>query len=138
MGGGGHDLLNGGDGNDLLFGGTGNDVLIGGKGNDVLIGGAGQDTFTWLKGDNGHDVIKDFNAKEGDRIDLSELLGELARILPTTLRSAKNSDGNAVININTEGQIQSHGSTMSITVEGSSMADINSLLASPDNTAIIL
>ncbi|SNY80351.1 Ig-like domain-containing protein, partial [Enterobacter sp. CC120223-11] len=139
IGGGGHDLLNGGDGNDLLFGGTGNDVLIGGKGNDMLIGGAGQDAFTWLKGDDGHDVIKDFNAKEGDRIDLSELLGgNIDNNLADYIQVSQNSNGDAVININTDGQMQSQGSTMSITVEGSSMADINSLLASPDNTAIIL
>ena len=77
-GGNGHDVLYGNGGHDLLNGGDGNDLLIGGVGNDTLIGGAGADTFMWKSGDFGNDVIKDFNAAEGDRIDISELLPDTA------------------------------------------------------------
>lgn len=71
---GGNDILDGGKGNDILFGGDGDDILIGGPGDDILMGGAGADTFVWKKNDFGHDVIKDFNLSEGDKIDLSLLL----------------------------------------------------------------
>ncbi len=77
-GGNGHDVLYGNGGHDLLNGGDGNDLLIGGVGNDTLIGGAGADTFMWKSGDFGNDVIKDFNAAEGDRIDISDLLPDTA------------------------------------------------------------
>ncbi len=139
IGGGGNDLLNGGEGNDLLFGGTGNDILIGGKGNDTLHGGAGSDTFTWLKGDDGHDVIKDFRADEGDRIDLSDLLGDVANNdLASYIKVSDDNHGNTVIEINTNGQMQSGNSTMSITVENCAAADIdiNSLIAKPDAPVI--
>ena len=70
------DFLNGGAGNDTLLGGDGDDVLLGGWGRDFLTGGLGADTFTF---DTGHtsrwaataDRILDFNAAEGDMIDLS-------------------------------------------------------------------
>ena len=137
VGGGGDDILNGGLGDDMLYGGTGNDVLTGGAGNDTLYGGAGSDTFTWLKGDDGHDVIKDFNAEQGDRIDLSDILGDHTDNLTDYLQVVQNSDGHAVIEINTDGQISS-GANISITVEGCSAADINSLLASADNSSIII
>nr|WED70136.1 type I secretion C-terminal target domain-containing protein [Pectobacterium colocasium] len=50
---------------------------MGGPGGDTLIGGAGADIFKWQAGDIGNDVIKDFNAKEGDRIDLSDSGGRV-------------------------------------------------------------
>ena len=137
LGGGGNDILNGGLGDDILYGGTGNDTLTGGKGDDILHGGTGSDTFTWLKGDDGHDVIKDFNAEEGDRIDLSDLLGGITESLENYLQVIDDGKGNAVIEISTSGQIM-NGANVSITVEGSSVADINSLLANPDNTSIII
>ncbi|WP_397450825.1 retention module-containing protein [Pseudomonas sp. NA-150] len=71
---GGNDNLDGGAGNDTLFGGAGNDILRGGMGDNTLIGGLGADTFVWKSGDTGHDVIKDFSAAQGDRIDLTDLL----------------------------------------------------------------
>ncbi|WP_218568399.1 tandem-95 repeat protein [Pseudomonas sp. LS-2] len=77
LGGNGDDILFGQGGTDILNGGNGNDVLIGGKGNDILTGGAGADTFAWKAGDTnsgGFDVIKDFHASEGDKLDLSDLL----------------------------------------------------------------
>ena len=73
-----NDVLVGGDGNDTLIGGRGNDTLIGGKGNDILFGisgsntmtgGSGSDTFV-LNAGRGYDVVKDFNAAEGDKLAL--------------------------------------------------------------------
>ena len=65
----GDDTLVGGQGDDTLIGGSGADLLTGGAGADVLTGGSGADTYVftaqdWAQGD----VITDFNASEGDKI----------------------------------------------------------------------
>ncbi|MEL6816918.1 MAG: hypothetical protein AAFP03_19260, partial [Cyanobacteria bacterium J06598_3] len=78
----GNDILKGGDGNDQLFGETGNDILHGGNGNDTLQGGAGADTlygaagadtFVFQQRWQAVDIIKDFSAAEGDRIEIDRL-----------------------------------------------------------------
>jgi Ca2+-binding RTX toxin-like protein len=56
--------------NDTLNGGGGNDTLIGGLGNDQMTGGIGADMFRFSKG-GGQDTILDFNAAQGDIIDLT-------------------------------------------------------------------
>jgi Ca2+-binding RTX toxin-like protein len=71
----GDDVLYGGAGDDALHGQDGNDVLMGGGGIDSVEGGRGADLFRF---DNSHesmpgapDKVTDFDAGEGDRIDLS-------------------------------------------------------------------
>ena len=55
--------------------GTGEaDTIIGGQGNDTLYGGAGADTFLYQAIGEGVDTIKDFDALEGDQLDVSALL----------------------------------------------------------------
>ena len=64
---------------DTLLGGAGNDLLMGGSGRDCLWGGSGADLFRFADGDFAGgtlalaDVISDFNAADGDRIDLSAI-----------------------------------------------------------------
>ena len=53
-------FLYGFDGSDLLKGGGGGDWLKGGEGNDRLFGGSGNDVFYFRNGDNGEDVIEDY------------------------------------------------------------------------------
>ncbi len=70
--------LNGGAGDDTLVGGGGNDILIGGAGRDILTGGLGADNFvfqTLTDSPNStlRDVITDFSAAAGDRIDLAAI-----------------------------------------------------------------
>jgi peroxidase len=72
----GHDWLNGGSGDDFLIGGDGNDVITGGAGSDTMSGGSGADRFVFSdladsNGTSSHDLIFDFSAAEGDRLDLS-------------------------------------------------------------------
>ena len=62
-------VINGLDGDDTLSGGGGNDTLIGGNGNNIFRGGAGADTF--VLGFDGIDVIEDFNAEEGDIVEIA-------------------------------------------------------------------
>jgi Ca2+-binding RTX toxin-like protein len=85
---GGIDIIQGGAGDDRLYGGADDDHVYGEHGNDVLWGGAGVD---WMFGDVGidrfyfatagesgalgaaADLIVDFSAAEGDKIDLSAI-----------------------------------------------------------------
>ena len=75
---GGHndDTLYGGDGNDTLEGGAGNDTLRGGVGEDVLVGGSGHDVFVFDADTafDGVDTISDFNIRQGDSLDISDIL----------------------------------------------------------------
>ena len=66
----GNDTVYGGQGNDQLWGDTGDDLLSGDLGNDTLTGGFGADRFAFGKG-GGFDWITDFNAAQGDRIQLA-------------------------------------------------------------------
>ncbi|MBE3640078.1 calcium-binding protein [Mangrovicoccus algicola] len=86
LGGGGDDTLFGGRGFDRLSGGAGSDYLDGGNGRDTLDGGAGPGVDTYwggrgadrfvftVSGEQGErddlTVILDFDAAQGDRIDL--------------------------------------------------------------------
>ncbi|RYC43480.1 Ig-like domain-containing protein, partial [Pectobacterium zantedeschiae] len=135
---GGNDTLIGGEGNDLLYGGAGDDILIGGPGGDTLIGGAGADTFKWLAGDIGNDVIKDFNAKEGDRIDLSDLVGELEEgtDISRYIRITDN-HGSPTIEVSTAGNFTADkGGTVavSITLEhyNGALPSLESLVSKPE------
>lgn len=85
-GGKGDDRIRGRSGEDSVFGGSGEDELIGGKGDDSIYGGAQMDTLTgeadgdtFFFGDGDYagtdrltaDRITDFDASEGDLIDLT-------------------------------------------------------------------
>jgi Ca2+-binding RTX toxin-like protein len=74
------DVIDAGDGDDSITGGSGNDVMNGGAGHDLFVSDAGDDTMTGGEGsewyfyeneDFGHDLIQDFQAVNGDLLDLS-------------------------------------------------------------------
>jgi Ca2+-binding RTX toxin-like protein len=73
----GDDVLNGALGNDSLNGGRGNDLIVGGLGKDQMTGSFGSDVFDFntladsVINSALNDVIRDFNANNQDRIDLS-------------------------------------------------------------------
>lgn len=75
-GGEGNDSLSGDDGNDMLSGGAGNDTLFGGTGENLLTGGAGADVFVFDPSGDGNDTITDFDAADGDRIDLTGVVAD--------------------------------------------------------------
>ncbi|MEX0338443.1 MAG: calcium-binding protein [Arenibacterium sp.] len=64
------DNLLGKAGADILFGGKGADKLNGGKGRDILVGQGGDDVFKFSKG---RDVIRDFDKKGDDVINLRKV-----------------------------------------------------------------
>ena len=68
-GGAGADLIRGGQGDDVLTGGVGDDWLSGDIGSDTMTGGPGADIFHISPG-AGLDRVTDFNASEGDHVQL--------------------------------------------------------------------
>ncbi|WP_409261854.1 immunoglobulin-like domain-containing protein, partial [Pseudomonas putida] len=135
---GGNDYLDGGKGNDILLGGSGNDTLIGGQGNDILIGGSGADLFVWKAGDVGNDVIKDFKASEGDRLDLHDLLqGETASTIDNYLKITTAADGSSTLQVSSDGKLNAGGSAdVTIKLEGVNWSNttVNSLISGADPT----
>lgn len=64
----------GGAGDDTLLGSDAANVLAGGDGADTLTGGAGADRFAFGAGETGTDSITDFDAAQGDVLDIADLL----------------------------------------------------------------
>lgn len=83
--------INGLGGDDTINGGAGDDTITGGIGNDTLTGGTGADRFVFA-GSAGKDVITDFSAAEGDRIQIN---GRGASFASLTFGTSE--DGDAVI-----------------------------------------
>ena len=70
LGGGvGNDLVRGGQGDDTVRGDDGNDTIAGDRGSDQISGGLGADLFLSFS-ETGIDRVTDFNAGEGDRVQL--------------------------------------------------------------------
>ena len=69
-GGNGNDTVYGGQNDDTLYGDAGDDRLSGDLGNDILYGNSGADRFVMLA-TGGVDWVADFNAAEGDRVQLA-------------------------------------------------------------------
>lgn len=67
-------VLTGTSGVDTLSGGAGADTITGGGGWDLLSGGDGADRFVFAALSDRRDTIADFDAGEGDRLDLSGIL----------------------------------------------------------------
>jgi hypothetical protein len=87
------DALYGFGGKDKIDGGAGVDIIDGGAGDkDRLTGGKDDDFFIFKVGD-GHDVVKDFDAKGS-----SEHLGhDTVWLYSSDFKVSKNADGDAVI-----------------------------------------
>lgn len=110
-----------------LVGTEGNDLLTGGAGHDILTGGDGADIFVWNAGDEGSyrpavDTITDFNAAEGDSLDLADILqGEESGDI-TDYISVTQSGSDVVIKVTPDGD----GGVMNqiITLENTTLNDI--------------
>ncbi|MNO75513.1 hypothetical protein D3C76_665620 [compost metagenome] len=121
--------------------GSDDNILFVGAGSSTVTGSSGvAESFVWTAGDTGHDVIKNFNAAEGDRLDLSALLqGESLSSIDNYLKITT-VNGESTLQVSTEGKFTPGGDTssadVSIKLEGVNWSNttINSLVSGGDPT----
>lgn len=140
IGGDGDDWLNGGGGADMLIGGDGDDIIVFDINDKSVSGGKGQDTFVFEQTTFNHDVlsltgasltqesffqqmilsgavhIADFNADEGDVLDMSAM-----NIQPWNVYS--NTETNMTVFV---------GDDATVVLIGVSFYDVNSAIQSRD------
>jgi len=121
--------IQGDAGDNTLYGTDGDDFIYGDSGNDVLTGGDGEDTFLFSAINEGLDTIKDFDAAEGDALDLSNVLTgfDAGEDINDFLFAVKDG-GNTTIHANNNGDGDLSGATAIVTLEGED-ATINDLMA---------
>ena len=76
-----NDTIDGTSGDEIIIAGDGDDTISGGGGNDLLYGGDGADEFVFeTVADGEMSAIADFNASEGDVIDISGVLEDYSPV----------------------------------------------------------
>lgn len=126
---GGDDTLNGGSGDDIIFGQEGNDIISGDLGNDVLYGGSGADIFLFNAINEGVDIVKDFDANEGDLLDLSAILtgydaNDITQDIADFVIATENG-GNTIISVDQTGDAGVNGSVEMVILEGVTGIDLD-------------
>jgi trimeric autotransporter adhesin len=137
-------IINGNDGSNNLNGNGGADTISGGLGDDHIYGGSGADTMT---GDDGADIfvfkastaytsvdtITDFDAVEGDKLDLSNLLTSfdpLTMALTDWVRIS-DSGSDSIVEVDRDGLGAGFGFTQIATLSGvTGLTDEDALAAS--------
>ncbi|MNJ59985.1 hypothetical protein D3C77_556930 [compost metagenome] len=116
-------------------------ILFVGAGDSTVTGSSGiAESFVWTAGDTGHDVVRNFNAEEGDRLDLSALLqGESLSAIDSYLKITT-VDGESTLQVSTQGKFTPGGDTssadVSIKLEGVNWSNttVSSLVSGGDPT----
>ncbi len=116
-------------GKDTLYGTSGDDKINGFGGGDDLYGGHGADLFVFSKISHGVDHIKDFNAGEGDTLDVSALLHGFDPVTDAINKFvfATTSGGNTIISVDPDGSGNiSHATQIAVleNVTGVSVEDL--------------
>jgi serralysin len=136
FGAGGNDIIHSNGGNDRLNGGGGNDTITGGTGNEVVFGNSGKDVFNVGAGGFGDDVVADFSAADGDRIDLSaQHISSFAQ-LHAVPQFLVDSNGNVAIELehNVTFTPSAYNPNESVTILGLSSADLKANMFVFDTT----
>lgn len=121
--------LDGGAGRDTLIGGLGDDVLVGGRGPDTLTGGGGADTFRFDHLGTHIDHVTDFNAAQGDRIDLHDVLGSEAGLAISDYVHLETSGGNTILSVDKDGTGGANGFVQVAQLDNVTGLDVNDLYA---------
>lgn len=128
---GGNDILDGGAGNDTLYGEGGDDILIMGLGADHAYGGAGADTFAVTTIDGLVDTIHDFNAAEGDTINIADVLDNYDPLnddIANFVQLVQNG-GNTELQINADGDVGCAFMTAAVILGGTGADTLATLIA---------
>lgn len=119
-------------GDDLLIGSNFDDTLTGTAGSDILVGGLGADRFVYHAAGGGNDTITDFNAGQGDALDIRDVL---AGYNPSTSSLADfvrldQSGGNSVVSVDADGPANGSNFVPLATLQGVSGLLLEDLVAS--------
>lgn len=123
----GNDTLNGGLGDDMIFGQEGVDMITGGFGDDLIYGGSGADVIIFESIMDGLDSVMDFDAADGDALDLSALLGSydpLQNAINDFIQVTE-SGGNTTVSVDTDGAGLSENAVDLVVLEGVSGVDVS-------------
>lgn len=120
------DRLVGNAGANTLDGRGGNDLLVGGAGADTLVGGRGADLFVIDSLAGGVDTIRDFRTRQGDVLDLSELITDYDGTPANHVRLS-GSGGVVQVEVDVDGGGDSF--VPAVTVRGDIGLDVTSLVA---------
>ncbi|WP_421878123.1 beta strand repeat-containing protein [Pacificispira sp.] len=124
----------GSDHDDILRGDDGANRLDGGAGSDALTGGAGADVFVLGNPGQGIDTITDFNAAEGDMLDISSVVNmDDIDELQNYLRLEEDESGNTTVKVNTSGDGDDDHFQAVATLEGVTGLDVNSIIQNQDD-----
>lgn len=126
IGGNGADRLEGNSGANTLDGRGGDDVLAGAGGADTLLGGRGADRFVIDSLSGGVDTIRDFSTREGDVLDLSELITAFDG---TATNHVRLSGSGGVVQVEVDVDGGGDGFVPAVTVRGQIGLDVDSLVA---------
>ncbi|MDW3207506.1 MAG: LamG-like jellyroll fold domain-containing protein [Alphaproteobacteria bacterium] len=120
--------------NDTLIGDSGANRLDGGAGSDDLTGGAGADVFVLGNPGEGIDTITDFNAAEGDMLDISSVVNmDDIDQLQNYLKLEEDDAGNTTVKVNANGDGNSDNFEAVATLEGVTGLDVNDIIQNQDD-----
>ncbi len=133
---GGDDKINGGAGDDLIYAQEGDDTIVGGAGNDTLTGGSGADAFVFENVGDGVDTITDFDASEGDVINLSSVLSGFDPLTDsiTDFVMATTNSGDTTLYVDTTGAGGATNMVELVMLEGVTTIDLNQVI---DTDAVV-
>lgn len=118
----GEDVIDGQGGNDIIYGGDGNDILIGGAGANALYGNMGADTFRFdvATAFDTADTLGDFNAAEGDVLDIGSLVSsyDVSVHALSAFVSISESAGNTLVSVDRDGTGATYAMTHFLTLQG--------------------
>ncbi len=122
--------INGLGGRDTIDGGAGDDIINGGAGRDKMTGGAGADTFVFDGStlDGYRDDVFDFNAGEGDKIDISAIADQFGLTQDETLAAIDLSKIKPGLKIELEIDGTSHKVAVLHDLDNSDIADVQDAL----------
>ncbi|MCJ8162480.1 beta strand repeat-containing protein, partial [Acinetobacter zhairhuonensis] len=135
---GGIDTIYGGSGDDIIIAGAGNDIVYGGSGNDIISTGRGDDTIMYdvlnaadATAGNGTDTWVDYQAN--DKIEFAAdffdgLLADQSN-LGDYITVVNDGNGNAVIQVDRDGNAATHTMSDLLIVENQAGLDLQDLLA---------
>ena len=112
-----------------LDGGAGSDTLSGGFGDDILTGGAGADIFHFGNTSGAIDHVTDFNASQGDRINLHDVLDAFSGFNIDDYVSLNSVGNNTILSIDVDGAGTAHGFVQLAQLDNRTGLDLNELYA---------